>query len=209
MISMRRKAFTLVEFLVTIAILVTLAALVYVLLAPVREKGNETHCISNLRQIGQAIAMYRAEYEGGGRGGGATPMNALQRLGVPHLPTALIDAGYFKWSERSIFTCPSDWTQVPNDPGLNVSYYWPAADNDKGCPGSGVKEGASYIRLREKGDAVAIAIDPWHWDPNYNRDLLDSRYVTKEKKKIWVVLRLGGWVERVYAYLPEGSSSDL
>ncbi len=61
---MRSKAgFTLVELLVVLAILSLLAALVFPVFNRVRAKSHETVCLSNLHQIGRAIALYTTDYD--------------------------------------------------------------------------------------------------------------------------------------------------
>lgn len=52
------KAFTLVELLIVIALMGTLMAMLFPVFAQVREKGRATTCLSNLRQLGLAMAMY-------------------------------------------------------------------------------------------------------------------------------------------------------
>ena len=60
---MCRKAFTLIELLVVIAIIGLLMAILMPALNLARDHGRRASCMSNMRQVGLALALYQNEYE--------------------------------------------------------------------------------------------------------------------------------------------------
>lgn len=59
----RNKGFTLIELLVVIAIIAILAAILFPVFAKAREKARQASCLSNMKQIGNAIMMYVQDYD--------------------------------------------------------------------------------------------------------------------------------------------------
>lgn len=58
-----RSAFSLVEILVVIAIIAILAALIFPVFFAARNKARAVRCLANLRQIGNSIDMYAADWD--------------------------------------------------------------------------------------------------------------------------------------------------
>jgi prepilin-type N-terminal cleavage/methylation domain-containing protein/prepilin-type processing-associated H-X9-DG protein len=123
-----RAAFTLVEMLVVIVILVILAGLLFVVYSAAKERSRRGVCASNLHQIGVAGSMYAEDHDGlfppytngYGSGRGATPD-----------PKPLFDAmaAYLARDSRAWF-CPSDPLAGQHTPN---QMYLPG--KDVGSPG--------------------------------------------------------------------------
>ena len=79
---MKRRGFTLIELLVVIAIIAILAAILFPVFAQAREAARKTACLSNMKQLGLGLTMYRQDYDqrdpGPGDGGhcGTAPQGA-------------------------------------------------------------------------------------------------------------------------------------
>lgn len=63
-LSAPRRAFTLIEILVVIAIIGLLSALLFPVFARVREEGRKTSCLSNMKQLGIAFQQYAQDSRG-------------------------------------------------------------------------------------------------------------------------------------------------
>jgi prepilin-type N-terminal cleavage/methylation domain-containing protein len=179
---MVRRAFTLIELLVVIAILALLAGLLFPVLAQVKEHARQTHCRSNLRQIGLAIAMYREDYSG------AIPL----RLSAIH-PAYV--------TEPRLFLCPTDPARGLHDgneflegnrylptglsydyppnwrPAWNVGWWSPPPDHGDG----------------KWGDLTPICECAWHWARGWDKNAQGHRVGASG----WMfVLTSGGSVRR-------------
>jgi len=102
-------AFTLVELLVTIAILAALAAILLPVFNGVRERARTTTCLSNGKQIGLAMLMYAQDYDDywvpvGGENRN-TVLDGVKSDGTPFNGWSLLLLPYTK--NRDVFRCPS------------------------------------------------------------------------------------------------------
>jgi prepilin-type N-terminal cleavage/methylation domain-containing protein/prepilin-type processing-associated H-X9-DG protein len=61
---MKKDAFSLIELLVALALVVVLASLAYAGAGAMIGKGHTTKCLSNMRQIGAAMHLFAGDHDG-------------------------------------------------------------------------------------------------------------------------------------------------
>lgn len=99
----QRAGFTLVELLVVVAIIGVLAALLLGIVSAAQERGRTTACLSRLRQLHSAFALYSIDY-----GGYIPPYQNRTRRGVPEQGSLLVAALEPYAVSRQLWFCPSD-----------------------------------------------------------------------------------------------------
>jgi type II secretory pathway pseudopilin PulG len=117
-----RRAFTLLELIVVIATLLLLAALCTPVFLKVRAEAARANSISQMRQIGIALSLYRGEYEGAGG-------DSMSGLGMP--PSFLALGKWAKFPEKLW-----DTGGPPPAPNVPPRYTWivPAPNEDNARP---------------------------------------------------------------------------
>ncbi len=177
-----RRAYTLLEILLVIAILSLLAAIVVAATAPIRESARQQHCMSNLRQWGLATALYRADWDGQEPVLGE-PMQYWQ-LGLPG-ENAHLEAFVDTYSGRSLLhDCPDYHSRAPLSTIWSTYIWIPASDNPNA---PGVFQFSNLVAKR--GDQTPILTDENH-NP-LPPDVIESLSPRWETKRV-LVLRLSG-----------------
>jgi len=129
---MKGKGFTLIELVVVISIITTLAGILLPALVRAREQGRRAVCMNNLHNIGIALSMYQEDFDGFYPGNN---VEYAQLYAKKYIETA------------KTFWCPSDIDPPPEEitpENINISYNfrYEAKLMDSYLPGMG---GASTI----------------------------------------------------------------
>jgi general secretion pathway protein G len=121
----RRPGFTLIELIVVIAIITLLAALLFPVFASVREKGRSAVCVSNLRQIGMAVALYTQDSDDlFPWGEDSIDQNSSEWTGSTYAPTVTgmprVDQVLSPYiNSKELWRCPSDTGFASLDPSFS------------------------------------------------------------------------------------------
>ena len=113
----QRRAFTLTEILIVLAIIGVLSAIAFPVFNLVRRRSYQATCSSNLKQLGLAISLYQQDYDGlFPRGGDPTDLqtdiwqdaaNGVYQYEVDQLPPlTYVLRPYIK--EGNVWRCPAD-----------------------------------------------------------------------------------------------------
>jgi len=179
---MRRAAFALIELLVVIAIISLLAAILFPILAAARHAARRTACISNLRQSGLALQMYKQDY-------GELPF---------HLSD--INAAYVR--DPRLFICPNDPEEGKHEGNarLEGTLFLPSGVSYDYVPQWTVAQELGWWNPppqfgNGKWDDLTPVVDcQWHWARFFNVNWSENQ---KNARGWQLILTLGGSVRKI------------
>ena len=117
-----RKAFTLIELLMVMAIIAILAAILFPVFASARESARRSRCMSNLKQLSAGLMMYVDDYCG--------RLPPYPSSDIPDIISLRRSLGQ-RIASASVWRCPSEHGQPGTEGpslfetvGSSYSYNW-------------------------------------------------------------------------------------
>lgn len=152
-----RKAFTLIELLVVVVIIAILAAMIVPAAIRSKDKAKESACLSQLKQIGAALQMYRSDYD-------------------DLMPHYLSDLYPTYITKAALFACPKDpkggkYDGTDRLEGTRfipsgVSYTW--VPNWQTAISWGWWNPWPQRGMGKWGDSTPVVECNWHWANTFN-----------------------------------------
>jgi prepilin-type N-terminal cleavage/methylation domain-containing protein len=176
---MNRRAFTLIEILVCITIVMILGGIAYAAMGPSRESARQRVCVSNLKQVSSALTMYTNDYDGIEPTIGVASKDV--ELGLPPVQSL----GYFVRDyvhNSSVMRCPN-YRPVPGAE-RTISYWWNGGEHNQ------MPETARFSQIvkRRGVDTPLMGCEEHH--PDFDLSI-EPRWTLQKV----IFLRLSGAVE--------------
>ncbi len=119
---MKRRGFTLIEVLICIAIIAVVAAITFPVIAKSKESAKKATTISNLRQYGVIINLYREDYGGGAPTG--TPDEMALPFGQAFYDIRMKEGKDLRVTQRGPMFPFTDYLYYVPSPGGNLWDEW-------------------------------------------------------------------------------------
>lgn len=190
-------AFTLIELIVVIAIIILLAGMLMAVFFQARGKAWQTNCASNLHQLSIASLMYAQDYDGrfppfinvdpglGCDVADGSDITGTGRLAIGYCAPALLHAALASYvKNRGVWFCPSDPFARQRTDAWLVSHYWSSyafyfTRNTVLSPDGYLlvngqrQDPITVVLIRDSRLALEAQIHPQPQDTPYNR-LIDT-----------------------------------
>jgi len=159
-----KRAFTLIELVVVIAIIGALATLIFPVYQRVVQNSRATACLSNLRQLGIALNLYLGEHNM------VMPTLAAGRQDKSE-DVAVIDNTLDAYvNDPVVFACPADHNIAA---GTGTSYYWNVALNGQSAMS------LNFLQITHEQSRIPILSDKQNFHQKVNILYADG-HVTKD-----------------------------
>lgn len=183
MTGRRIAAFTLIEALTALAIIVIVASLLFPVLVSAKQATKIAKSKSNMRQIAQQTTLYQIDYDGIGKYGDSFEM------GLPPMPS-------FERIPTQLTLLPPN---SPNSRSPDVGKVYPALFIDPAMDGQTL----TWSRYsQELYDGAVLYMDPFNNDPNLPLD--NGAFIRRQLFGVSVsgsLIRIydsGNWPERMW-----------
>ena len=157
-----KSAFTLIELLVVIAIISILASILFPVFARARENARRASCISNMKQLGLAVMMYKQDYDGRfPKAGWADGENLPCPDGSGDMCGASWEVKIYPYVKSlQVYVCPSDSNRVwlgDNQGTGEISYGYNYANLDN-VNESAIEKPSQMIMMADTEGSVTYAL---------------------------------------------------
>jgi prepilin-type N-terminal cleavage/methylation domain-containing protein len=171
----RRLAFTLIELLVVIAIIAILASILFPVFARARENARRASCMSNMKQLGLAVMMYKQDYDGRfPRAGWADDLPCPDGSG--DMCGASWEVKIYPYVKSlQVYVCPSDSNRVwhgDNQGTSQISYGYNFANLDS-VNESAIQKPSQMIMMADSQGDVTYALYQNNYYGTTTREISD------------------------------------